>query len=67
MTLTFDLQERWQQLVLVLDGGNRIRETFAIVERLEESLEAVIDQRHFDGCRRTRTSWWYLDTRLSMR
>lgn len=44
--LTLDLQEGRQQLVLVLLGGYRIRQLLAVVEGLQQGLEAVVDCTH---------------------
>lgn len=44
--LTLDFQEGWQKLELVLLCGNRIRKLLAIIEWLQESLEAIVDRRH---------------------
>lgn len=44
---TFDFQEGRQELVLVLLGTDWVAELFAIVERLEEGLEAIVlNHRH---------------------
>lgn len=48
LLLTLDFQEGWQKLVLVLLGGDGVSQLLAIVEGLQEGLEAVVlDHRHF--------------------
>lgn len=46
---TFDLEESRQELVLVLLGGDGICELLAIVEWLQQGLEAIVNQRHRGG------------------
>ena len=41
-----DLEEGGEQLELVLLGGDGVCQTLAVVERLEEGLEAVVDRLH---------------------
>jgi hypothetical protein len=44
--LTFDLEERGQELIFVLLGGYWIGELLAIVEGLQQGLEAVVERSH---------------------
>ena len=41
-----DLEKGRQQLKLVLGGADGIRELLAVIEWLEEGLEAVVSERH---------------------
>lgn len=49
---TFNLEEGGQELVLVLLCGNWVCKLLAIVEGLQEGLEAVVEHRH--PCKRPR-------------
>lgn len=50
--LTLDLEKGRQKLELVINGVDGIRKLLAVVERLQQGLEAVIRQRHDAGHRR---------------
>lgn len=46
--LTFNLEECRQQLELVFLGRDGIRQLLAVVERLQQGLEAIVYQRHLE-------------------
>lgn len=52
LSRTFDLEKGREKLELVILGRDRICELLAVVEGLQQGLEAVVDHRHFDGHRR---------------
>lgn len=51
-TLTFNLEEGWEELEFILLGGDGISKLLAIVEGLQKGLEAIVYQRHLEGHRK---------------
>lgn len=58
--LTFNLEECRQQLELVFLGRDGIGQLLAVVERLQQGLEAIVYQRHL-VCHLRRVMDWRMD------